>query len=242
MNLIQNQTITVPATTGEITYKNLFSSDKNCQYVTGIAAIQVSGDFSQNIEIEFTDDVNSIFAMSPAQNWVKDTASDSWDITKIFRLVNLTAKGRNYYCNVKAKNTTSAVTFVVYYYQSDEKSKVIPYNFQTYEFNNSGAATQYLNVVLPTDFKKVKGVAIYSNATKADLSQYFLRVVNSYKNLVDDMQLSGLQASDKINYDNSFYLCNFDTEGQDIKVYTSLVDSSLTGTAFTFKVVFLLTN
>lgn len=235
--LIQSQVITVPATTGTQIYKTQFDSDRNFGYVTGIACMAVSGSLSQNIELEFKDDNGTLFTFSPVANWVKDTTHAHKDLTALFRSCNFTSKGRNIYCNVKATDTDEAVKFVVYYRQENTTKEICEYNFETYEvdFANFPAAH---NITLPTQFKRVVGIAAYTTSSEAE--KVFVRVENTQKNLVDNIQLSALNVTSATLYDQAFFPVDFAADGQEVKIYASAVDT-VSGTV-NAKICFLLRN
>lgn len=235
--LIQSQIISVPATTGSLIYKTQFASDKNYKYITGIACILVSGSLSQDIEVEFKDDNGVIFSMSPAANWIKDSTDAGKDLTELFRSVEIVSKGRNMYCNVKASNTSEDVKFVVYYMQSNEEGAVKQYNFESYPFEFDSLPST-MNLTLPTQYKKVVGVAAVTDSTEA--AAVVLRVENTQRNLIDNIQLSALKVTPSTLYDHSFMPVEFAADGQEVKLVAEALDT-VTGPV-TGKIYFLLTD
>ncbi len=235
--LIQNRVITIPKTTGTQIYKSQFDSDKNYKNLVGIAAVAVSGDFSQDIEIEFKDDNGQLFSFAPAEVWVKDGTAISKDLTNIFRKVNVTSNGRNIYCNVKATNTATPVKFVVYYLQSNDGPEVRPFDFVTYDFNFASLPS-YKNIVLPTKYKKVVGIAAVT--ANASSSKVMLHLENSISKQLDDIQLSALKITGSIPYDIDFFPVEFAADGQELKLYGTAADA-VSG-AVSGKVVFLLAD
>lgn len=235
--LVQSKIVNVPVTAGTSIYKIQFDSDKNFKYITGIACGLVSGDPSQNIEVEFKNDNETLFTFSPAANWIKDTQSANKDLTEVFRSVNVISKGRNVYCNVKATDTEEAVKFVVYYRQENTEPRVKNYNFETYEIEFS-TFPAYKNITLPNKYKKVVGVAAVTNSSEA--AKVLLRVENTQKNLIDPVQLSTLAVTKNTLYDQAFYPVEFAADGQELKIYCDAADS-VTNTVKA-KVFFLLTD
>lgn len=235
--LIQNRIITVPATTGTNIYKTQFDSDKNFNFVDGIACYIISGDTSQNIEIEFKDDNETIFNFTPVANWVKDSTAQNKDLTEVFRAVSIVSKGRNIYCNVKATDTTEPVKFVVMYRQTNDEPRVKNYDFQSYEVEFSSFPA-FKNITLPSKFKNVVGVAAASTSNEAE--KVLVRIENTQKNLVDPVQLSTLNVTKETLYDQSFFPVSFACDGQELKLYCEAVDT-VTGPV-TAKVYFLLTD
>ena len=236
-NLIQHRIISIPATTGTQIYKSQFDSDKNFARITGIAAVAVSGSFAQNIEIEFRDDNGQIFSFSPAENWVKDGFAVSKDLTQIFRKVNVTSQGRNIYCNVKATNTASAVKFIVYYLQSNEEAEVKDFDFATFDFSFS-SLPGYKNIILPTKYKKVVGVAAVTSSN--DAAKVLIHVENTQTKQLDDIQLSALKVTGSIPYDIDFIPVDFAADGQELKLYATAADT--VSAAVSGKIVFLLSD
>lgn len=236
--LIQSQLATIPATTGTQIYKTQFASDKNFSIIDGIACILVSGSTSgTDVEIEFRDDNGVIFTFSPLENWVKNAAATSKDLTQLFRAVDVTSKGRNIYCNVKAKNTAAELKFMIYYRQTNEAASVKKYNFASFDFN-FGSLPSYQNITLPTQFAKVVGVA--ATTANANAAAVAINVENSQTKLVDDLQLAALQITANTPYDLAFMPIEFPADGQELKIYAKALTSSATSAAG--KLIFLLTD
>lgn len=237
--LVQNQVITVPATTGTTIYKTQFASDMNYKHIAGIACMLVAGSLDQDIEIEFKDDNDVIFSYSPAVNWVKDSAAANKDLTEIFRAVSVESKGRNIYCDVKAKDTTEPVVFVVYYLQTNIENdiRVKPYNFETYSVALD-SLPGYKNITLPNRYKKVVGIAAVTDSTEAE--KIFLHVENSQQHLIDPMQLSALNVKPSTLYDVAFMPVEFNADGQELKLYFTAAVTVSGGV--NAKVCFLLTD
>ena len=105
--LIQHRIISIPQTSGTQIYSTLIKADDCYNYLTGIAAtIGATVPVADSIMIEFRDDYESILSFSPSTNWLKNTTSQSFNLQDVFKPLNVDAKGRNFYLNVKVTIVT----------------------------------------------------------------------------------------------------------------------------------------
>ncbi len=248
LDIIHKYLFSVPATTGTQSYTYNFKSNELRQYLTGIScpliAALPTADF---IQIELRDDYKSILSYSPAQNWCKDTTSVSFDLTQVFRPLNVESAGKNFYLTVRIKNSTAAFSFVALFRQSNTPlnigifgCEVKNYDMQSFTVPAPALGANF-NITLPSDFEAVAGINIVGGCA-AEFMNLCLDINDNYNIIIDPIPLSILKVTDKQKYDDTFYPVHFKSNNKQINVRLTTLDTPSAYTADPYTITFLLIN
>lgn len=220
--LIQKYYYNVPATTGTQVYSYNFKSDELYKYMSGIACPLVSAlPTADAIEIELRDDFKSILSFTPVQNWCKNTASADFDLTNVFRPLNVESAGKNFYLNVKVTNSAAAFQFVALFRQSNQTNEikifgesVEAYDMQAFTVPAAALGVNY-NFTLPSDYNNVAGV----NFIGGDPTNFYniaLDINDSMKNLLDPVPVSILNVTENQSLEKTFYPLAFYSKNKEV--------------------------
>lgn len=245
--LIQKYFYTVPATTGTAAYSYNFKSDDLYNYLSGIACPLITSlPTADSIEIELRDDFKSILSFSPVQNWCKNTASVSWDMTNIFRPLAVPSQGKNFYLNVKVKNSTAAFTFVALFRQSLEVENVAifnnvvqAYDMQSFTVANAALGVNY-NFTLPSDYTNVAGVN-FIGGDPANFYNIALDINDSMHKILDPVPVSILNVTENQSLEKTFFPLAFYSRNKEVNFRLTPL-TSITYTPSDFTVTLLLTR
>ena len=243
--LIQKYYFNVPATTGTNIYSYNFKSDELYKYLSGIACPLVSAlPTAEEIKVELKDDYKSILSFSPVQNWCKNTASSDFDLTQIFKPLNVESAGKNFYLNVKVTNSTAAFAFVALFMQTNEKlninifgQDVSGYDMQSFTIKNAAVGVNY-NINLPSDFEAVAGIN-FVGGDASNFTNLLLEVNDNTKNLLDPFPVTCLKTSENVNHDKNFYPVAFQSKNKQVNLRLTLLQTA-TYTPADITVTFLL--
>lgn len=244
--LIQKYYFTIPATTGTKPYSYNFKSDELYAYLTGVACVLVTPlPTADKIEIELRDDFKSILSFSPVENWCKNPASVSWDMTNIFRPIISKSAGKNYYLNVKVTNSSSPFTFVALFRQSNEApdvnifgQHVNDYDMQSFTIKQPQLGANY-QINLPSDYDAVMGINFVGGDT-ANISSLALDINDSLRELLDPMPVTVLQVTENQPYNNAFYPVKFVSKNKQVNMRLTPLTTIATYTPTDFTVTLLL--
>lgn len=228
--LIQNYKFDIPQTTGTRVYSYTFKSDDLHNFLTGISAIFCGGVYpSENtVSVELRDDFKSILSFSPCENWIKETAqtNPAFKLTDTFKPLNVESKGKNFYVNVKATDVQEPFNFMVFFRQSDNEFNCKNYDVQTFEFKN---ITLGINneINLPSDYNNVVGInAVFTS--NSETPTIMLDINDSKAQQLDPFSLECLKVTKNVNYDDSFFPCEFYSKNKQVNVrFTSLTTQTL---------------
>ena len=246
--LIQKYWYTVPATTGTQIYTYNFKSDELFKYMAGIAcplATALPSTFD-DIKIELRDDYKSILSFSPVQNWCKATSAQDFDLTNIYRPLNVESAGKNFYLNVKVTNTSAAFSFVALFKQTNEKPDISIFNqpVNGYDMQSftvpAPALGQNFEINLPSDYSCVAGV----NIVGGDQTNFYslaLDINDSTNYLLDPVPLTVLKVTETQIMDKAFYPVSFASANKKIMVRLTAMQS-ITYVPTDFTITFLLTK
>lgn len=237
---IQNKIISLPITSGTKVFTNLFKADDCYQYLSGVGAfVANTAPVADEFKIELRDDFRTILSFSPFENFVKNTHSESFNLTDCFKPLCYDAKGRNFYFNVKVTNLTAAFDFVALLKQTTEPVKCIRYDQQAFDVPTP-LLGQTVEITLPSDYTRCKGVMLTGgDATNENYIGF--DISDSGGQIVDPLPVSMLKATSNTSYDNGFYPVEFESKSRQIKVrLTALGTMPATYTATTYTVTFLL--
>jgi hypothetical protein len=240
--LIQHRIISIPQTSGAPkTYQTIIKADDCYNFLTGIAAtIGATVPVADSIMIEFRDDYESILSFSPSTNWLKNTTSPSFNLQDVFKPLNVDAKGRNFYLNVRVTNC-NAFSFTLLLKQSINENTIVDYDEQSWEFSTP-ALGQGLNLTLPDNYNFCKGIMIAGGDVTTE-NEIGLDIYDSAGSIVDAVPVSVLRQTYNTPYDNGFFPVNFDSKNRQIFVrLTELGTTTQQYTPTNLVVTFLLVN
>lgn len=240
---VQHKVITIPATTVTQVYQSLFKADDCYEFLTGVATTFVGSAPSADIfEIELRDDYNSILSFSPSENWLKDPTAATWNLQDVFKPINVEARGRNFYLNVKVKNLTLPFTFTALLKQETKLTKpVVDYDEQSFEVTTP-ALGQNWSITLPSNYNFVKGVML-SGGDSINANVLGFDISDSLGQIVDPLPVSILKPTSATPYDLGFYPVEFESKSRQIFVrLTQMGTLAATYTPATYNVTFLLTK
>lgn len=215
---IQSRLISIPQTTGAPrVYQTLFKADDCYQFLSGVACIINSGNIPQadDIKIEFRSDYQSILSFSPYENWVKNTLVPTFDLQNVFKPLDIAARGRNFYLNVKVTNC-SAFDFVALVKQTTFEVPCKRYDAQSFDIV-APTLGQGFSITLPSDYNYVKGIMLTGGQT-ANANQLCFDVYDSAGQIIDPLPMSMLTPSTGTPYDNGFYPVSFESKSKQIFV------------------------
>lgn len=213
--LIQNRVISIPQTTNITNYKTLIKADDCFNYLTGIAAFSNTAPVADYFQIEFRDDFKTILSFSPAENWIKNPTSQSFNLQDVFKPLNVDAKGRNFWFNVKVGNC-QAFDFVALLRQNIEPFDCKRYDEQSFDIV-SPALGQGFEFTLPSDYNTCKGIMLSGGDTT---NQNFIgfEIYDSAGSIVDPIPFGILKPTINTPYDCGFYPVNFPSKSRQIRV------------------------
>ncbi len=228
--LIQHYNFNVPQTTGARVYTYTFKSDDLHKYLTGISLIFQSNTTiaANSLSIELRDDFKSILSFSPYQNWIKKGANYNlaYNLSDAFKPLCIPSAGKNFYLNVKAVGTTEDINFWCFFRQDNEQLNCKIYDIQTFSFENISLGVNY-QINLPNDYAQVAGVnAVFDSNT--DSGKILLDINDSSKNLLDPYSLEALKVTEYVNYDNSFFSCNFYSKNKQVNIRFTSDNNNIT--------------
>ena len=223
---VQNKLISIPATTGVNNYSFLFKADDCYQYLSGVGCyfLGTTPPTADSIKIEFRSDYKSILSYSPFENWVKSTVSPSFNLQDIYKPLMVDARGRNFYINVTVKNC-AAFDFMALVKQTTFPIPCIRYDAQSWDVT-APALGQALQITLPSDFNRCKGIAI-SGGQSANANVLGFEIFDSAGQIVDPLPLSVLTPTVSTPYDQGFYPVDFDSKSKQISVRLTALASTL---------------
>lgn len=240
---VQHKVITIPATTVTQIYQTLFKADDCYQFLTGVATVFSGSAPSADVfEIELRDDYNSVLSFSPAENWLKNPTSATWNLQDVFKPLNIDARGRNFYLNVKVKNLASPFSFTALILQETKITKpVCDYDEQTFEIATPALGQGY-SITLPSNYNFVKGMMLSGgDAVNAGLIAF--DITDSLGQIVDPLPMSILKPTSSTPYDLGFFPVNFESKSR--QIFVRLTEMATLSTAYTptnYNVTFLLTK
>lgn len=239
---IQHKLISIPQTTGTTprNYQFLFKADDCYEFLSGVGCYMLGTSVPQadDIKIEFRSDYKSILSYSPFENWVKSTVSPSFNLQDIYKPLQVDARGRNFYLNVKVKNC-AAFDFMALVKQTTMPVPCIRYDAQSTDVITPTLG-QALQITLPSDFTRCKGIMI-TGGQSVNANTIGFEIFDSAGQIVDPLPLSVLTPSVSTPYDNGFYPVDFDSKSKQISVrLTALGTLAATYVPTTYTVTFLL--
>lgn len=223
---VQNKLISIPATTGVNNYSFLFKADDCYQYLSGVGCyfLGTTPPTADSIKIEFRSDYKSILSYSPFENWVKSTVSPSFNLQDIYKPLMVDARGRNFYINVTVKNC-AAFDFMALVKQTTFPVPCKRYDAQSWDVT-APTLGQALQITLPSDFNRCKGIAI-SGGQSANANVLGFEIFDSAGQIVDPLPLSVLTPTVSTPYDQGFYPVDFDSKSKQISVRLTALASTL---------------
>lgn len=240
---IQSRVISIPATTGAPrVYQTLFKADDCYPFLSGVACILNSGSVpvADEIKIELRSDYQSILSFSPYENWVKDTTAPTFNLQDVFKPLDVDARGRNFYLNVKVTNC-AAFDFVALMKQTTYEIPCKRYDAQSFDIA-APALGQGFSITLPSDYNFVKGIMITGGQT-VNANQLCFDVYDSAGQIVDPLPISMLTPGTGTPYDNGFYPVSFESKSKQIFVrLTALGTLPSAYVATDYTVTFLLVD
>lgn len=237
---IQNKVIAIAANSGTSTQSFLFKADDCYPYLSGIAVI-FAGDTTptaDEIQLELRSDFETVLSFSPAENWLKNPGSNSFNLQDVFKPLCLEAKGRNFYFNIKTTNN-DAFSFVVLLKQTLKPIDCVRYDEQSFVCSDAELG-QGFAITLPSDYDKVKGVMLSSALSLETANNIAFEIYDSLGQIVDPLPVSILSPSVNTQYDNGFYPIEFESKSKQIFVRFTALDSSVVYVPQNFTVTFLL--
>lgn len=246
--LIQKYLYTVPATTGTQIYTYNFKSDELFNFLAGIACpLATALPTFDDIKIELRDDYRSILSFSPVANWCKATSAQDYDLTQVFRPIKAESKGKNFYLNVKATNTSAPFSFVALFKQTNAAPEikifncpVDDYDMQSFTIAAPALGANY-NINLPSDFNNVAGINIVGG-DQASFYNLLLDINDSINQLLDPVPLSILKVTETQSTDKGFYPVAFASNNKQVNIRLTPLDSTVTYTPTDITITFLLTR
>lgn len=236
--LIQNRVVDIPTTAGDGFKQILIKADDCYEFLTGVAAYAKSAPRADVFEIELRDDFNTILSFSPWQNWLKNPSSVAYNLQDAFKPLNVNAKGRNFYLNIRYKNIT-AFSFVVLFRQSVKSIDCRRYDIQSWTIAAPSLGATY-EITLPGDYDFCKGIAIAGGDVANDMFLGF-DISDAAGAITDPVPLSILRPSENSWYDNGFFDVDFESKIRQIRVrLTALGTLPATYTATDYTISFLL--
>lgn len=238
---IQHKVISIPANSGVTSSQSiLFKADDCYDYLSGVAAFIVGGSLpsADDIKFELRSDFESILSFSPAENWLKNTASPAFNLQDVFKPLNVKARGRNFYFDYTVTNN-AAFEIVVLLKQTKEPVKCIRYDEQSFDVP-APALGQGFEITLPSDYTRVKGVML-SGGQAANALHLGFEIYDAGGQIVDPLPFAMLQPTVNTPYDAGFYPLDFESKSKQINVrLTALGTLSVTYVATNYTVTFLL--
>lgn len=237
---IQNKIISLPITVGSKLESFLFKADDCYRYLSGIGCfVSNTLPVCDDLEIELRDDFRTILSFSPFENWLKNTQSQGFNLTDCFKPLQIDAKGRNFYFNVKVTNLTAAFDFVVLLKQTINPIQCIRYDQQSFQIETPLLGTTY-EITLPSDYTRCKGVMLSGGDTTNE-NYIGFDISDSAGQIVDPLPFSMLRTTTNTQYDNGFYPLDFESKSRQIKVrLTALGTLPATYSQSNYTVTFLL--
>lgn len=236
--LIQNRVISIPSTTAPTVYTTLIKADDCYDYLTGVATLAPSAPTASEFKIELRDDFKSVLSFSPFNNWLKNTGSQSYNLQDCFKPLNVEARGRNFYLNVKVANC-SGFDFVALLRQNVKPIVCARYDEQCFDIASPLLGSGY-EITLPSDYSRCKGIMVTGGDT-ANAQFIGLDIYDSGGAIVDPLPFAMLTPTINTPYDNGFYPVDFESKSRQIKVrLTALGTLPTTYTATDFTITFLL--
>lgn len=237
---IQHKLISIPQTTGPNNYQFLFKADDCYEFLSGVGCFSIAGSVPQadSIEIEFRSDYKSILSYSPYEIWCKNPQSASFNLQDIYKPLNVDARGRNFYLNVKVTNC-AAFNFMALIKQTTFPVPCIRYDAQTWTIA-APTLGQGVSITLPSDFQRCKGIAI-TGGQAANANVIGFDIYDSGGQIVDPLPMSVIAPSINTQYDEQFYPVDFDSKSKQIFVrLTQIGTLAVDYVATNYKVTFLL--
>lgn len=237
---IQHQLINIPATTGTNNYSFLFKADDCYEFLSGVGCYSITGSVptADDIQIEFRSDYKSILSYSPYANWVKNPASPSFNLQDIYKPLQVDARGRNFYLNVRVTNC-SAFNFMALVKQTKFPVPCIRYDAQSWKIA-SPALGQGVSITLPSDFKRCKGIML-TGGQAANANVIGFDIYDSGGQIVDPLPMSVLTPTINTPYDSGFYPVDFDSKSKQLFVRLNPIATlAATYVATDYTVTFLL--
>lgn len=238
---IQHKLISIPATSGvPQTFQTTFKADDCYEFLSGVACLLSSANVptADDIKIELRSDYQSILSFSPYTNWVKNPKSPAFNLQDVFKPLQVDARGRNFYLNVKVQNNT-AFDFVALLKQTVNPVRCVRYDAQSFDIATPSLG-QGFNITLPSDYNYVKGVML-SGGQVANADYLGFEIYDSAGQIVDPLPMSILTPSVDTPYDSGFYPLDFASKSKQISVrLTALGTLSTAYVATNYTVTFLL--
>lgn len=237
---VQHKLISIPATTGVNNYYFLFKADDCYQFLSGVGCYfqGSAAPTADEIKIEFRSDYKSILSYSPFENWVKKTTDPTFNLQDIYKPLNVDARGRNFYLNVKVKNC-AAFDFLALVKQTIFPVPCIRYDAQSWDIA-APALGQGFEITLPSDFTRCKGIMLTGGQT-ANANVLGFEIYDSAGQIVDPLPMSVLTPTIGTPYDHGFYPVDFDSKSKQISVRLSQLGTLPTSyVATNYTVTFLL--
>jgi len=236
--LIQNRVVSIPTTAGDGFKQVLIKADDCFEFLTGVAAYAKSAPVADMFEIELRDDFNTILSFSPWQNWIKNPTSVAYNMQDAFKPLNIEAKGRNFYLNIRYSNIT-AFDFVVLFRQDVDHFECRRYDIQSWKIATPSLGATY-EITLPGDYDMCKGISIVGGDSANDMFLGF-DISDAAGAIIDPVPLSILKPTENTWYDNGFFEVDFESKIRQIRVrLTELGALPTTYTATDYTVSFLL--
>ena len=242
---IQQKQITIPATTDTQIYQTLFKADDCYKFLSGVsltkkATTTAPVPTADIFDVELRDDYTSILSFSPFENWVKNSLSQSWNLQDLYKPLQVAARGRNFYLNVKVKNLTANYSFTALLKQTKEPIPCARYDEQSFTINTAYMGQGY-QITLPSDYKRVKGILFHGGDTTND-DVICLDIYDAQGQIVDPLPTSMLRVTTDTPYNNGFYPLDFESKSRQISVRLTTLDNTISYTPQDFTVVFLLVD
>lgn len=248
VDIIHKYLFNIPATTGTQSYTYNFKSNELRKYLSGIACpLTTALPTADDIKIELRDDYKSILSFSPVQNWCKNTASVSYDLTQIFRPLFVESAGKNFYITVKVTNSTTAFSFVTLFRQTNTPYNIdiFGYEVKNYDMQSftvpAPALGSNFNITLPSDYEAVVGINVVGGC-QAEFFNLCLDINDNYNILLDPVPLSILKVTENMKTDNAFYPVCFKSSNKQINVRLTTLETPAAYTADAYTITFLLIN
>ena len=242
---IQQKQITIPATTDTQIYQTLFKADDCYKYLSGVSLTKkvtatAPAPTFDIFDVELRDDYKSILSFSPFENWVKNSLSQSWNLQDLFKPIQLAARGRNFYINVKVKNLTANYSFTALLKQTTMPIPCARYDEQSFTVDNAYLGQGY-QITLPSDYNTVKGIMFHGGDTTND-DVICLDIYDAQGQIVDPLPTSMLRVTTDTPYNNGFFPLDFESKSRQISVRLTSLNNSISYTPQPFTVVFLLVD
>lgn len=214
---IQHQLISIPATTGTNNYSFLFKADDCYKFLSGVGCYMLGNTVpsADAIQIEFRSDYKSILSYSPYENWIKNPQSSAFNMQDIYKPLQIDARGRNFYLNVKVTNC-AAFSFMALVKQTTSPVPCRRYDAQSWQIA-APSLGQGISITLPSDFTRCKGIML-SGGQSANANVVGFDIYDSGGQIVDPLPMSVLTADVNKPYDNGFYPVDFDSKSKQIFV------------------------